>query len=345
MMIMAESKQHHKPKKEMNIWMMSTLVLIVALCASLFFLFAGSGSTVLSPDDAAEKVNDFINANLVQPGTSASISSVEEVSDFYNVTLSYQENDIPVYVSKDGTYLFVNGIESPIDITEEIPSSEEQTQEQTQEQTPDVVKMDVPEANAFVMSYCPYGLQFLKAYIPVMELLGDKADLEVNFVYYAMHGKTEVDENTRMYCIEKEENDKFTDYMRCFVENDDYEMCMANVGIDTAAIDSCISTADAQYNITGLYNDQSSWLNGRYPYYLVDSGLNTEYGVGGSPTFVLNGETVSVNRAAESIKEAICASFNNPPAECDVALNTATESTGIGPIGSGSGSASDASCS
>jgi len=325
-------------KKDINHWKIISLVLIVVLCIALFLLIGGIGfSESISPEEASNKAIEFINTNLVQPGTSASFVSVEDVAGLYNVTVSYQENDIPVFVTKDGTYMFLS---LPLNLSESL-----ETETETEEyEAPEVVKTDRPTANAFIMSYCPYGLQFLKAYVPVIELLGDKADIKVNFVHYAMHGKEEIDENTRMYCIQKEQNDKFTAYLRCFVETDDWEGCVEQVGIDKTELDNCISATDEQFNITGLYNDQSTWSGGAYPPYLVDAALANTYGVGGSPTFVLNGVTTSVNRAAESIKQAICAAFNTPPAECDQTLNTATESPGMGPIGSGSGSSSTGTC-
>jgi hypothetical protein len=216
-----------------------------------------------------------------------------------------------------------------------------QPPEQEQEPASEVPKSDRPEAHAFVMSYCPYGLQFLKAYIPVIELLGDKADLEVNFVHYLMHGEKERDENTRMYCIQKEQNDKFTDYLRCFVVEGDHEGCITEVGIDSDALDECMQATDEEFEITKNFEESES----SYPPYMVDAVLAQAYGVGGSPTFGINGQQVSVNRSPEAIKEAICAAFNNPPAECDQTLSSTAEAPGLGPIGSGDGgSGSDAQC-
>jgi protein-disulfide isomerase len=259
---------------------------------------------------------------------------VEEASGMYNVTLSYQENEIPVYVTKDGNYVF---LAAPVNLEEEIPTSEQT--EQTEQPT-EVVKTDRPEAHAFIMSYCPYGLQFLKAYVPVIELLGDKADLEVNFVHYIMHGEKEATENTRMYCIQNMQSDKFTDYLRCFVESTDAATCIASVGIDENSLNACMENTDQQFEITKTLEESES----TYPAYAVDGVLAQQYGVGGSPTFVLNGVTVSVNRAAEAIKQAICSAFNTPPAECDTVLSTEAEAAGAGPIGSGGGSGSTATC-
>jgi hypothetical protein len=35
-----------------------------------------------------------------------------------------------------------------------------------------------------------------------------------------MHDKKEIDENNKQYCIQKEQNDKYSDYLKCFLEAD-----------------------------------------------------------------------------------------------------------------------------
>jgi thiol-disulfide isomerase/thioredoxin len=111
-----------KTKKRRNPWMLSTIGLIVIL---IIFLIGGpitgmfATQTSVSPEEAARRAIEFINENLVQPNTTASFNSVNEVSGFYNITFSYLDRDISVYVSKDGSYLFVS---EPLDITEELPT-------------------------------------------------------------------------------------------------------------------------------------------------------------------------------------------------------------------------------
>ena len=39
-------------------------------------------------------------------------------------------------------------------------------------------------------------------------MLKDKIDFELKFVYYAMHGEEEIDEQLRQHCIETEQNGK-----------------------------------------------------------------------------------------------------------------------------------------
>ena len=294
----------------------------VSFSTPLFMKYFSFGQ--LSEEQIGQKVIGYINDNLVQSGE-ATLVRVEDLGGVYRVVTSYQEREIPVYVTKDGKNMFLQRF----DLTQQL----QQTQPQQQQAPPEVQKSDKPEAHAFVMSFCPYGLQFLKAYIPVIELLGDKADLRVNFVSYIMHGEKELAGNNKMYCVQRDAKDKFAAYLRCFVESGNPDACIESAGIDKSQIDSCISEIDEQYNITGLYNDKSTWSGGRFPQYPVEAQLNARYGVRGSPTFVLNGQVVNVNRSPESIKEAICAAFNNPPEECNQTLSTSAASPGLGPVG------------
>ena len=333
MIDMDEGKREEgKEEKKRNPWFFSTVAMVIILGAVLIYsLGTPTAMVTVSSQEATDKAIDFIN-NYMLSGTTASVVDTEDIGDLYKINLDIAGSEVEVYVTKDGKLLFP----SVVDMTE--------TPETTTTVPQEIPKTEKPEAHAFIMSYCPYGLQFLKAYVPVIELLGDKADLELNFVHYIMHGKDEIDENTRMYCIQKEQKDKLTEYLSCFVENDDYEKCIAEAGIDKAKLESCISVTDEQYQITYLYNDQSTWSGGSYPQYPVDEELATQYGVSGSPTFVINDQIVSVSRSAEAIKEAVCSAFTTPPAECEQTLSTNTESPGIGPIGAGSGASSGGQC-
>lgn len=198
-------------------------------------------------------------------------------------------------------------------------------------------KTDKPKVELFVMSYCPFGLQMEKAYLPAWQLLKNKADIDVKFVNYAMHGKKEVDENTRQYCIEKQQPTKYAAYLQCFFgagTNDgseaNYKQCLTEAGISDSVVNACMSATDKKFAITKKFDDQSSWLNGRYPQYPIHSELNTQYGVQGSPTLIINGQEAKVNRTAEAVKQAICAAFTNPPAECAQTLPSVAYQAGFG---------------
>ena len=310
----------------------------------------GNSSNAISESALKTTVEQYINKNLLSTdGLTAQVTDVSAYDDYLNIMkLDIKQGDqtvqsnLSVYASKDGQTIIIGGqafnTSASLSPTQQPPAQQNENPPPAQ-----IQKSDKPKAQAFVMSFCPYGLQFLKAYVPVIELLGGKADLEVRFVDYAMHGKKELDANNYLYCAQKEENAKFAGYLRCFVEAGDYQGCVATAGLDSAIIQTCVSQVDTQYSVTALYNDQSTWVSGQFPQYPVDSTLNDQYGVQGSPTFVLNGQQVQVSRTAEAIKQAICGAFTTRPSECSTVLSSSSEAPGLGKIGTSTPNAAGSS--
>jgi protein-disulfide isomerase len=103
-----------------NLWMIATLVLAVVLIVVYLKGFSVTGLAVLTSQQAANKAIDYINKNLVQTGT-ASLVSVEEMSGVYKVITSYQGQQIPVYVTKDGRFLILQ--QATFDMTKEITTT------------------------------------------------------------------------------------------------------------------------------------------------------------------------------------------------------------------------------
>ncbi len=193
-----------------------------------------------------------------------------------------------------------------------------------------IPKSDKPKVELFVMSKCPYGLQMEKALIPAYDLLKNKADISIKFVSYAMHGLEEVEENTLQYCAQQENKDKYYAYLNCYATTEDSAGCMKKSGLSESKINSCVNKTNKEFAILDKFNDQSTWLNGRYPEYPIYADLNNKYGVQGSPTLIINGTQVSADRTPDALKSAICAAFNNPPAECGQKLTLASPEPGFG---------------
>ena len=281
----------------------------------------------LPSQEAADKALSFINANMLQEGITASLINIEESNGLYKMKLKIGEEEVEPYVSLDGQLLFVQAIDIG---------------ETSQEESQGNVKRDVPDVKLFVMSYCPFGLQAQKALLPAHDLLKGKADIGVYFVNYIMHDKIEIDENLKQYCIQTEQGDKFNSYLSCFVIDGNSSDCLSSAGIDVSMLNSCISSADTEFKVTENYNDKDSWLSGMYPEFNVHDDLNQQYGVGGSPTVVINDRVVKLaSRSPEAFKKAICDTFNTPPEECSQTLSEDTVSYGFG---GGTGGSSGGSC-
>ncbi len=195
---------------------------------------------------------------------------------------------------------------------------------------PAIPKADKPSVELFVMSHCPYGLQSQKALAPAWDLLGKEANISTKFVSYIMHEAIEKDDNNVQYCIQKEQNDKYVDFLKCFTANGNTKSCLSAAKINEGKLNNCINSADKQFAINQTFNNQATWLSGRFPLYNVHKDLNEKYGVQGSPTLVINGVIANADRSPEGMKQAICAGFKNPPKECQQTLSTAQASPGFG---------------
>ena len=129
----SESKEEIKDKKEgagdvieipigkffgnlrKNPWMVSTVVLAVVVIILLFFKggFGGGagGGVTVSEKIAADNLLSFVNSQ--GQGGASLVSSVRE-GQLYKVTVNYQNQEVPVYVTLDGKYLVASTV--PLDV-------------------------------------------------------------------------------------------------------------------------------------------------------------------------------------------------------------------------------------
>ena len=170
-----------------------------------------------------------------------------------------------------------------------------------------------PTMQVFIMSYCPFGAQFVKGLLPVWKKFKDKANIELRFVSYTMHGQKEEEENKRMICIREEQSSKLIPYLECFYfGTGNADECIKEVGINKAKLDSCMESRAENY-------------------FEKDKELNELYGVRGSPTVVIDGNTVEIwPRSPENIKEKLCEFFKEKPNECYENLSNKNPSPGFG---------------
>jgi len=306
-----ETKKSSKKKKNIlktlskNNWAVSTIILSVLLLISVVTTLTGNTFSVgVSSETVGQKVLDFANSQ----GANAELISSKDDGQFYEVILSIQGEDVPVYATKDGKNLVPSLIPLTAQATKR-PSAQPASE--------DVPKSEEPEAKLFVWSYCPYGVQAQGPLSEVANLLGDNA----NFIivpYYDGHGEYEKQQNQIQLCIQKLDSEKYWDYASGFV-TDIYTKCgnlqdaecdetesvklMKSLGIDSEAVLSCVGTEGDALFAEAAAEAQSS-------------------GVTGSPTLTVNGVKVNAARDAESYKTAVCSAFNTAPEECDEVLDS-----------------------
>lgn len=301
-----------------NPWILSTLILGVLTIALFVIQFnggivgnvSGSGSgEVLSGEDAGAVLVEYLNK--IVPEGEVTFVSAEEEGNMYLVTVDYQDQDVPVYVTKDGAYYTSN----LIPITDEVPTSGATTE------PVEIPQNDLPIVDLFIWSYCPYGVQAQAPLADVANLLGDDAVFNA-VLYHDGHGAFETQQNKIQACIQKYDKENYWNYAKRFVE-EIYPVCgssrdiecdlnesillMDDLGIDSEMILECVET-EGEDLIT------------------ADREYAQSLGVSGSPTLVVNGVIASpASRTAESFKSTVCEGFNNAPEVCATELDSTAE--------------------
>ncbi|MGB9726531.1 MAG: DsbA family protein [Minisyncoccia bacterium] len=315
-----------------------TYILITLIIASFILSYAGGfkGAGLNTTKEAKVlKALDFINKNLLQNAT-ATAGEITEESGVYKFELSIGTEKYISYLTKDGKILFPQGIALT---TEENEKTAQKTTETTSKKTcEELKKSDKPLLEAFVVSKCPFGLQMqrilneiiknipqLAQYIKV-EYIGGIVEGKIN----SMHGEEEAQENLRQICIREEQKDKYWSYIDCHIKSGKVDECLASAKIDSQKLTSCIN--DAKRGIA---------------YAQKDFERQDKFNVTGSPTLILNEESVSEmnfgGRTAEAVKTVICCSFKNQPAFCETKLTTDQAATSFSETYS-QGSSNSGSC-
>lgn len=165
----------------------------------------------------------------------------------------------------------------------------------------------------YVMSQCPYGVQFENALKPVYDKLGDSINLRIDYiaretspgVFSSLHGQPEVEGDIIQLCAAKYYPDKYYDFIEC--QNKGYhdlggsvESCSREAGIDASKITKCSE------------GDEGKSL-------LSESIKNANNaGATGSPTVIISGQDYGGARDSETLMRVLCNKLNNHPACKDV---------------------------
>jgi hypothetical protein len=292
-----------------NYWTISTVILAILLIAVL--TIGGTKGSSISSDTAGEKVVEWASEQV----PNVELKSVTEEGGLYAVTFSYanpetsEAEEATLQITKDGSSLILQAIPLTGQVT--APT-------QTQPQKPiEIPKTDKPNVELYIWSYCPYGVMAQGPLAEVVSLFGEKINAKA-ILYHDGHGAHETQENKIQECIQKIDGEKYWDYATGFVK-DIYPKCgasrdiecdltesttlMKTLNINSAQVLSCVETEGTQLMNADITKAQNQ-------------------GITGSPTLIINGVKVQVDRTSEAFKTAICSAFNEAPAECSETLDS-----------------------
>ncbi|MBT3349456.1 hypothetical protein HN954_00725 [bacterium] len=293
----------------------------------------------LSETELKTVAEEFINIALMPAGQAATVKEMSEVSEkLYKLVVDAGGREIVSYISNDGKEFYPQVMDVD-QVTKDREAAATAAAVAVVAAAVEMEKVETPVVEAFVMSHCPYGTQIEKGLLPVVQTLGDAIDFQLKFVNYAMHGEKELKEQMNQVCISKESPEKFNEYLTCFLEADDGAGCLEKSGLD---VTECVAALDTEFSVMSGFEDKTTWVNERFPKFLVNDADNLKYGVRGSPTLVINGKVSSAGRDPQSLMNAICAGFETAPAECEIEMPTAAPSPGFGWSGEGDAAAAAA---
>jgi len=234
-----------------------------------------------------------------------------------------------VYVSRDVSTLIIGNafdLETPPPSPSPVPSPSP------------IPKVAKPDAQVFVMSFCPYGVQAEQGLSPVARILGANMTIEPHFIIYdsgfcstygmsleqccfanttlcSLHGVKEADEDARQLCILRDYNKTawwdYVDYVNANCTLGTIETCWMQAAnatkLNATAIASCAAADGAK-----LLESEKT--------------LGDSLGISSSPTILLNGMDYAGGSSPEGFKNEFCNAFIDPPAACSLTLSEAEAS-------------------
>jgi len=262
----------------------------------------------LSPEKAAEKTIDFINQVALNGQATASLLEISEGSGIYKIQIKVEGEKYEFFVTKDGKLLFSQATE--ISQEPDLMASEE------------FPKTDIPEVQLFVMSFCPFGNEAEELIMPVIDLIGDKTNIQLRYIvsessdggYVSLHGEQELHQDIRELCVQKYDKDKFWDFIEEINVNCNYQdvdSCWENIAKKIEINIQKIKTCQEEEGLNNL---------------AIESELSQKYAIKGSPQLMINGIEYTGSRTSEGYKNAICSAFNSMPEECSQVLGDGNSS-------------------
>ena len=164
----------------------------------------------------------------------------------------------------------------------------------------------------YVMSQCPYGVQAIDGFLPVLQEIGDQVDFRLEYIGEikggkpsSMHGDSEVKGDIQQLCARKlyPTQKTWTTFVAC--ENRiwrqlpaGWEKCARLAGMDLGRMRSCIEGSQ------GVELLEASFL------------ASKKANATGSPTIIIGGDQFSGERNKQEFMQTVCRKLPHKPTPC-----------------------------
>jgi predicted secreted acid phosphatase len=272
------------------------------------------GSNSVDTEALKLKVQEYVNTNMLPAEVTFTVLDVNQQEDGIfelSYTISQEGEVVEEGVIHSTKNKLIVGAVVDLDETVEVPEPQEPSA------GVEVSKEEVPNAELYIWSYCPYGVTALAPFADVAVTVGDKANFSA-IMYYDGHGAYETQQNKIQACIQELDKESYWAYAAKFVSDiypkcgaskdvtcdlDESTLLMNSLGIDSNAVLECVE------------NEGEALI-------AAHSAKAQALGVTGSPTLVVNGTKVTnVARTANGFLGAVCSGFLQTPEACSTVLN------------------------
>lgn len=286
-----------------NPWIIVSIVLVIVI-VGMFFWWKPSATPqgIVAPQVAAANAVSFINA---QGQGTVTLSGVTQKGPFYEVKVSFQGQEVPVFVSLDGNYVIAN----PIPITPNAPPLIQQQQQQAPSDARiNVTVGDSPskgnkEAKVTIVEFtdyeCPYCEKFYnETYKQLVQEYIDtgKVQLVVKDFPLKIHEKAQKAAEA-VHCAREQQGDQgyfrmhnklFENQARLSIEN--YKKWAKDMDLVASKFDTCLDSGKYEQtvkdnlaygqqlgvSVTPMYYVNGKPLRGAQPYATFKQVLDAE---------------------------------------------------------------------
>src|SRR3989344_1230452 len=287
-------------------WVFSTLILGVILIVLIVLLalgkvsFAGVSGGSINGDDAGIKVADFLNARV---GGGVTYDSYEDLGDIYQVNVNYQNQVVPVFVTKDGEYFVQAAV--PLDgnvTTGNNTNTNTNTNEAIEVSVDDDAFIGEENAPVTIVEFSDYQCPFCERfYLQTLDQLKkeyiDTGKVKLVYRDFPLDFHPNAQKAAEAAECAGEQNKYFQMHDKLFenqvaLDTDDLKKYAKDIGLNTAQFNTCLDTGKMASEVESDYQE----------------GVN--YGVSGTPAFFINGKLIEGAQPFSVFKQAIDAELN-----------------------------------
>ncbi|MEK6875517.1 MAG: thioredoxin domain-containing protein [Nanoarchaeota archaeon] len=299
--IYEEDKNNFKISK-VRTWQIISGVLFIALMISLFMGFKGGVTgNVISENEAGASLVSYLNA---QTGGGVEFVSSADKGNLYEISVSYQGQNIPVYITKDGEYFIqeINPITGEVIKDNSIATSNSIVDINMETLIDDDAVKGDDNAPVIMVEFsdyeCPYcGRHFEQTYSQIIQEYVDTGKVKLVFRDFPLSFHPNAQKAAEAAECAGEQNKYWEMHDKLFENQQalsvkDLKQYAKEIGLNTAKFNSCLDSGEMASEVSKDMQDGQA------------------AGISGTPGFIINGQLASGAQPFSVFKQIIDQELN-----------------------------------